>query len=122
VSISKTEFVDQLTETCPETLPIVAEHLVDHENELLLHLLIADVRRFAIERHEADDTDVLERVLHVVAMGLTDGDEYVENAMAVSFVEDSGWWDPMMKPFMSTWPVPLREEAERQANWRPDNT
>ena len=47
--------------------------------------------------------------------------EYVENAMAVSFVEDAGWWDPKMEPFMAAWPLPLREEADRQATWRSDH-
>jgi len=119
VTITVTEFVDLLTQSCPETLPIVAEHLTDNDNEVLLHILIADVRRFSIERFEDHDTAVLRRCLDVVARGLTDGDEHVENAVAVSFVEDTGWWEPLMQPFMATWPAPLRDEAERQRKWRP---
>ncbi len=110
-------FVDLLTQSCPETVPIVAEHLIDHDNEVLLHLLIADVRRFSIERFEEGDTAALRLCLDVVAQGLTDGDEHVVNAVAVSFVEDTGWWDPLMQPFMATWPAPLRDEAERQRKW-----
>lgn len=118
MAITVVEFVDLLTQSCPETLPIVAEHLADNDNELLLHLLIADMRRFCLERFETDDTEVLRQCLDVVARGLTDGDEYVENAVAVSFVEDTGWWDRLMQPFMATWPLPLQEEAERQRQAR----
>jgi hypothetical protein len=118
VAITVAEFVELLTESCPETVPIVAEHLTDNNNELLLHLLIADVRRFSIERFESDDGDVLRRCLNVVARGLTDGDEYVENAMAVSFVEDIGWWDPSVLAFMAPWPPLLLGEAERQRRAR----
>lgn len=121
VTITVVEFVDLLTESCPETVPIVAEHLVDNGNELLLHLLIADVRRFSIEQFERDDSEALSRCLDVVAQGLIEGDEYVENAVAVSFVEDTGWWDPLMQPFIASWPLPLREEAERQRRAWPGN-
>lgn len=54
-----------------------------------------------------------------VGAGLTDGNERVENAVAVSFVEDTGWWDDAMAPFIAAWPEPLRAEARRQRDWRP---
>jgi hypothetical protein len=119
VAITVDEFVSLLTESCPEMAPIVAEHLDDHDEEVLLHLLVAPVRRFSMERFEADDADVLARCLNVVARGLTDGDEYVVNAVAVSFVEDTGWWDQSMRPFIAKWPTALQEEAERQQQASP---
>jgi hypothetical protein len=66
VAITTDEFVALLTESCPETVPIVTEHVDDNSGELLLHLLVADVRRFAIERFEANDTEVLSRCLDAV--------------------------------------------------------
>lgn len=116
--LSALEFLRMLGAACPETKAIVDAHLRDLDNELLLHVLIADVRRFAIERFEANDTSKLTCCLDVVATGLTDGDEYVENAVAVSFVEDTGLWDPEMEPFIAMWPSPLLVEAKRQRAWR----
>lgn len=108
------EFVELLANLSPQTRSIVDDHLREYENELLLHLLVADIRRFCVERFDADDSDALNPCLEVVALGLADGDEHVEQAVAVSFVEDTGWWDRKMKPFIAAWPKPLREEAKRQ--------
>jgi hypothetical protein len=61
---------------------------------------IADIRRFAIEAFQIGPTDVLERLLSVVSRALVQGTEDVRNAIAVSFVEDTGWWDPPMQSFI----------------------
>ena len=119
MALTESEFVELLTTTCPETQATVDEHLSVNDNEVLIHLLVADIRRFAIDRFEVHDTVPLNRCLIAVSTGLTDGDEHVENAIAVSFVEDTGWWDPEMKPFIAIWPSPLLEEAKRQRDWRP---
>ncbi len=121
MSITASDFVKLLTQSCRQTKEIVEDHLRDFDNEILVHLLIADIRRFCIERFEAQDTDVLERCLGAIGLGLTDGDEDLENAIAVSFVEDTGWWDPLMEPFIATWPLPLQAEAKRQKEWAPGN-
>ena len=118
--MTKDEFVARLVAACPETQPIVDEHLADFENEILLHLLIADVRRFAIAAFEAGDIDVLRKCLDAVGTGMS-GDDYVQNAIGVSFVEDTPLWDTTMGPYIATWPVPLKDEAERQGKWRPGN-
>jgi hypothetical protein len=117
--MTKDEFVARLLVACPESQPIVDEHLADFENDILLHLLIADVRRFAIAAFEAGDIDVLRRCLDAVGTGMSDGDDYVQNAIGVSFVEDTPLWDATMGPYLATWPVPLKEEAEHQRKWRP---
>jgi len=49
---------------------------------------------------------------------LRGGDEHVENAVAVSFVEDSCGWDPRLAAFVSAWPPGLKAEAERQQSAR----
>ncbi len=117
--MTKDEFVARLVAACPETRLILDEHLADFENEILLHLLIADVRRFAIAAFEDGDIDVLRRCLDAVGTGMSDGDDYVQNAIGVSFVEDTPLWDATMGPYIATWPVPLKDEAERQRKWRP---
>ena len=73
----------------------------------------------AIAMFERGESDSLARLLGVLDRSLLEGDEDVENAVAVSFVEDTGWWDPEMGPFMSVWPAGLMAEAERQRQWRP---
>jgi hypothetical protein len=89
------------------------EHLEDNEG-VLLHLLSADLRRYAIKAFDTGRTDVLQRLLGVLDRALVDGDEYVNNAVAVSFVEDTGWWEPAMQPFIESWPLSLQAEARRQ--------
>jgi hypothetical protein len=51
-------------------------------------------------------------LLAVVHKALREGDEDAENAVAVSFVEDTGWWEPAMRTFITTWPDGLKAEAE----------
>ena len=109
--ITKERFIDDLVRECPEARPVVEEHLQDH-GEILLHLVAADVLRLAIAMFNAGETEALNLCLGVVATGLTDGDEYVQNAISVSFVEDTPWWDEQMFPFMAAWPDALQAEAE----------
>lgn len=109
--MTKEQFVADLVRECPEALPLVDEHVRDH-GEILLHLVAADVLRLATAMFNAGATEALNRCLGVVAAGLTDGDAYVQNAISVSFVEDTPWWDEQMATFMAAWPEALRAEAE----------
>jgi hypothetical protein len=113
VTIDTEQFIALLVGEVPELSPVLAQS-VDEFDGLLFHLFIADVRRFAIAAHERGDEATLHRVLDVVDRGLTDGDESVRNAIAVSFVEDTAWWDPNMGPYISTWPAGLTAEVQRQ--------
>jgi hypothetical protein len=116
--MTKEHFLSALASEVPETQPIVREHLKDHD-ELLLHLLTADLRRYAIEAFRSGRSEELQRLLELIDRALVNGTEAVINAVAVSFVEDTGWWDPTMESFIATWPKGLREEARRQQDWRP---
>ena len=111
------DFLSVLTSKVPETQHLVTEHLA-HNDELLLHLLTADLLRYAIEEFDSGHGDKLGKLLDVIESALRDGTEYVTNAMAVSFVEDTGWWDPQMQPFIDAWPSELRAEVERQRRSR----
>jgi hypothetical protein len=113
MSMSSREFLVELSLNVPESREVVAEHLAFHE-ELLLHVLMADLRRMAIAMFERGESDSLGRLLEVLDRSLVEGDDHVENAVAVCFVEDTGWWDPEMAAFMGVWPAGLSAEAERQ--------
>ncbi len=117
VAMDTAHFVDLLLRTVPEAGDLHREHLEDNFGELLLHPLVADVRRLSFRAFEAGDRDLLRRCLEVMDAALRDGDVELENAVAVSFVEDTGWWDPDMQLFVAAWPAALRAEAERQAGY-----
>jgi hypothetical protein len=109
------EFPERLVDAVPEAGAIVEEHLNDQDGELLLHLLVADIRRFVLAAHERGDEELTGRVLAFLDLALTTGDSAVENAIAVSFVEDVGWWDPAVQAFIAIWPAGLRAEVKRQS-------
>lgn len=96
----------------------MTEHLEDYGNELLLHLLVADLRRLAVEWFGDGRNEPLGRLLEVLETGLREGDGDVKNPVVVSFVEDTGWWDESMQPFISLWPTGLADELERQRKHR----
>jgi hypothetical protein len=117
--MTRGRFLVGLLASLPEAAPLVAEHLDDQEGTLLLHLLVADLRGFLLDAWKRQDIDVLQRGLALLDGALTRGDEYVQNAVAVSFVEDIGWWEPEVQPFLATWPPALAAEVERlRANGR----
>jgi hypothetical protein len=118
VTLTRGQFVVSVLASLPEASAVVAEHLDDQEGELLLHLLVADLRRLLLDAWQRQDQDVLHRGLTFLDAALTTGDEYVNNAVAVSFVEDIGWWEADMQPFIASWPKALATEVERQRSAR----
>jgi hypothetical protein len=109
---------DELRAAVPEFGPTIDEHLADH-HEVLLHVLFGDLTRFVVTAHARGDTDVGQRSLAFLDRALREGDEYVQNLVAVSFVENVGPWDPTHREFIESWPEALRAEAERQHDWKP---
>lgn len=112
-------FVDGLREAVPMTRSLVDENIEEYDGEVLLHPLVSDVLRFAIASFERGDEAVTASLLDYVDLVLRTGNDQVENAIAVSFVEESEWWDPAMQAFIVTWPPALAAEVERQNAWRP---
>lgn len=98
VAMNSEAFARSLLVEVPELVPVVDEHLGEHD-ELLLHLLVGDIRRACEEAWNARDPQFLSRVLRCLDGALAAGDEYVQNAVAVSFVHDSCWWDPMLEDY-----------------------
>ena len=106
-------FLQALTQQVPGAQPIIDEHLAEYD-EVLLHLLVADLQRWAVALFDDGDSAQLSDLLALVDQGLRDGDEQVTNAVAVSFVENSEPWNGVTRPFIQAWPADLRAEAERQ--------
>jgi hypothetical protein len=82
------EFVADLIRLVPELEPAYREHVVFNE-ELLLHLFMGDVTRFAIERASGRSNEpVLARLLGYLEERLANGSEEVQELIVVSFVEN----------------------------------
>ena len=117
VPVTRGEFVERLAAVAPAATQLLTEHLADN-GELLLHLFVVRVRDLAIEAFESGNAGLSGALLKVLDAGLRSGDAAVENAVAVSFVEDAPLWDPDRAAFIRSWPVGLREEADRQLGGR----
>jgi hypothetical protein len=81
------DFLPRLAADVPVLGPILEEHLEDNDGELLAHLLLSDIRRWCLE-HVTTDPATVQQVADGLEHALGSGDEVVENALAVSFVED----------------------------------
>jgi hypothetical protein len=115
--MTPTDFVSRVRAADPRLNAVVDEQLADND-ELLLHLLVADLRRRAEAAHESRDYDLRDAVLVLVDSALADGDAGLRNAVAVSFVEDSGWWESGKEEYLGSWPATLTHELTRQRAWR----
>ena len=92
---------------------VTEEHRRTYD-EILLHVLCGDLSRYCVAAWRRGDSPGVSHCLACAAAALDDGDPALRNAIQVSFVENVGPWDPMMRPFIATWPDSLRAEAERQ--------
>ncbi|MGH3728658.1 MAG: DUF7674 family protein [Micromonosporaceae bacterium] len=112
------DFVARLPIEVPEAEYVLAEHRADY-GDVLPHLLTSDLLRLAIELFERGHNEPVGRLLGFIDHALREGDEALQNAIAVSFVEDACWDDPASEPFIAIWPQGLQTEVERQRSWRP---
>ena len=107
------EFVEELLATVPQAAGAVEDSCAD-DGTVLVHLLLPDLNRLTVSAFHADDLDLTARVLALVGRGLVEGDEYLENAVAVSFVEHFGAGEGETEDLLALWPRPLRDELTRQ--------
>ncbi len=91
---------------------IVDEHRLEWGVDILSHLLVADLRRHTEAWFEVHGSHY--ECVEDMAAGLNDGDASVQNAIAISFVEDTGWWDASRQDLVGVWPQGLRNEVARQ--------
>jgi len=86
--ISTVSFVKLLLEVCPELIPIYNEHIDDYE-ELLEHVFMADVTRFAEQLYIVDsNSDCLTRLLAFLDETFDYGNEIIKELISVSFLEN----------------------------------
>jgi hypothetical protein len=88
VPITRSEFAARLAAVAPPVRHLLEDHLADN-GELLLHPFVTRVRDLAIEAFDEGTSKLSGSLVEVFEAGLRDGDAAVENAVAVSFVEDT---------------------------------
>jgi hypothetical protein len=87
-AMSAKTFLDDLLSAVPELKPILDEHLAANDN-LLPHVMIADVARFAVaEIADARKRVTVHKLLDRLERGLTAGDEETRELILASFVEN----------------------------------
>ena len=118
--LTKETFVVALLDAVPECQPLVTEHWNDFDGDVLLHLLVAEVRRLTEDAWRRRDDALMRRCLDFLDLALRTGDEQVDNAVSISFVEDTGWWDSALSDYIASWPPALVAEVERQRQERND--
>jgi hypothetical protein len=114
--VSYERVIELLRSEVPEFALEIDEH-VEHNGEVLPHVVFGDFTRFVVAARNAGDAPLVGRCLAFLEQALRDGDTQVGNLVQVSFVENIGPWDGDAAEFMETWPQKLREEAERQRDW-----
>lgn len=116
---SRTEFSNSGTsDTSSLGCLCTTKRSLQTNDDLLPHVLFGDFTRFVIEAWRSGDSDLLGRCLDFLERALLEGDEKVLNLVEASFIENVGVWDPVMAPFVETWPNALRAQAERQSGNR----
>src|ERR1700710_530415 len=105
--IRREDFLSELAVAVPESAGLVDEHLADDDG-LLLHLLMSDLLRMTVSTYAAGDVVVTDRLPEFIDWCLRVGDEYVANAVAVSFVEDFGVYPGESDALLKRWPRTLR--------------
>ena len=79
-------FMLRLFAAHPYLSPVIQEHLEDNFGELLSHLLLADVQRWADANFEHNRLEVLDLLAWLEAECLTQ-DSDIEGLLAVSFLQ-----------------------------------
>jgi hypothetical protein len=108
---------DSLREAVPEFESAIDEHIADN-GEVLQHPLFGDLTRFVVAAHERGDDELVRRCLAFLELALLSDDDRLNNLVAVSFIENVGPYEKAMRRFIKSWPNGLREEAQRQRDWR----
>ena len=111
--ITQDGFVHNLVAVVPEAAETDRGHLDDQEGELLIHLLMADLLRLTVRVFGDGREDVARRLLEFIDRCLSEGDEYVRNAVSVSFVEHYGSGSDEPEALLSLWPAGLRADLGR---------
>lgn len=91
--MTERQFFERLERVAPELRSLRSEHEADNDGDLLGHLLIEDVLRWACAAVDSTPT-VVDAVLDEMARSLQHGDDAVSNTISVSFLEGLGLGHP----------------------------
>lgn len=80
-------FIEKLVQKVPELKGVYKEHLSDNDN-VLPHVLMGDVTRFAIAATLAGNREMLSRLLKCLDNHLRTGSDELKELIVVSFVEN----------------------------------
>lgn len=114
VTVAAADFAARARSTDARVAAVIDEHLIDNEDELLLQLLVADLGRQVRAAHDTHDFRLRDALLALLDWGLTEGDEALDNAISISFVEDTGWWESGLDEYLASWLLALTAELARQ--------
>ncbi|MGH9039740.1 MAG: DUF7674 family protein [Acidimicrobiia bacterium] len=103
---------ERLLKAVPDFRPLFDEHVEDFE-EVLPRTLFDSFTTFVLDAYRRDDAALLTRCLGFLAAAVGSGDDEIRQLIGSSFIETVNPWDDTMREFVSTWPHPLRVEAER---------
>jgi hypothetical protein len=84
--MNEATLMNRLTTEIPELKPLLHEHLVDQEGEMLPYLLMADISRWAHE-NAAPMPDRVSQLTRRLEHEFAVGDEAIKNLIGVGFVE-----------------------------------
>ena len=108
------DLVEALRHGVPEVQAVLLAHLADlpgGDEFVLMGLL----RVRALELFDAGHVEALDRLLDLVDRALAEGDEELADAVASDFIAATAPWEPVMDPFVASWPVHLRAQAAVEA-------
>ena len=82
-------FIGWMIYRSPVLMPILQEHLEDNEGEVLPHVILFQIRKWAESEVESGgETDELRTVLDSLKVGYRDGDYELWALIQTSFIED----------------------------------
>ena len=111
--ITRESFVDELLAIAPGARAAVEEHLDDMDGELRPHLLMSDLLRLTVRAFHSGQDDLARRLLTFANRCLEEGDDYVREVAAVSYVEHFGASEGETDELLDIWPKALRDELGR---------
>lgn len=113
VAINHRSFVKLLLDAVPELKPVYEEHIDDYD-ELLEHVFMGDVARFAEHLYVANpNSESLFRLLEVLDKLYVVGDEKLKELISVSFLENLSRDEKYYAEFRSLLSRALAEELSK---------
>ncbi|EGR0752212.1 hypothetical protein D8T32_14895 [Vibrio vulnificus] len=112
-SISSASFILQLIEVVPELRVVYDEHIADYD-ELLEHVFMADVTRFAeCLFAQKSHSDTLSRLIMFIDKAYSSDDEELKELISVSFLENISKKDKTYLEFISLLSPELKLELSK---------